>query len=70
MGLLQSDNTGNSDNNSSFQHHSDIANGRNIDLLGGESESESSYQDGDSDTETFSVRFPWVNLGATPQDSH
>ncbi len=29
------------DNSNSFQHYSDITNGRNLDLLGGESDSES-----------------------------
>ncbi len=37
-----SDRRGDSDNsNSSFRHHSDITNDRNIDLLRGDSESES-----------------------------
>ncbi len=35
-----SDHTGDSDNSNSFRHHSDVTNGRNINLLGGNSESE------------------------------
>ncbi len=38
MGL--SDHTGDSDNSNSFWHHSEITNGRNIDLLGEDSDSE------------------------------
>ncbi len=44
-----SDNTGDSDNSKSFRHHSDITNGRNIDLLGGVSYSNNKWQGGDSD---------------------
>ncbi len=36
-----SDRTGESDNSYSFWHHSDITNGRNVDCLGGDSDSES-----------------------------
>ncbi len=64
-----SDHTGDSDNSSSFRYHSDITNGRNIDLLGGDSVSDSSWQGEDSDWQTVSVRIPWVSLGSTPQDS-
>ncbi len=35
------DYTGDSDNGNSFRHHSDITNGRNIDILCGDSDSES-----------------------------
>ncbi len=36
-----SDHTGNSDGSNSFRHHFEITNGRNIDILGGDSDSES-----------------------------
>ncbi len=36
-----SDYTGDSDNSKSFRHHSDMTNGRDIDLLGWNSDSES-----------------------------
>ncbi len=49
-----SDHIGDSNNSKSFQHHSDIINGRNIDLLRGDSDSESKWQEGDSDRQTFS----------------
>ncbi len=49
-----SDHIGDSNNGKSFQHHSDIINGRNIDLLRGDSDSESKWQEGDSDRQTFS----------------
>ncbi len=35
-----SDHIGDSDNSNSFQHHSDITNNRNIDILAGDSDSE------------------------------
>ncbi len=49
-----SDHTGESDNSYSFWQYSDITNGRNIDLLGGNADSESQWQGGDSDQQTFS----------------
>ncbi len=40
-----------------------LKNGRNIDLSVGDSDSESSWQIGDSDRHNF-VIIPWINLGA------
>ncbi len=48
------DHTGYSGNNSFVRHHSDITNGRNIDLLGGDSDSNYSWHDEDSDQQTVS----------------
>ncbi len=63
------DHTGDSYNSSSFRYHSDITNGRNIDLLGGDSDSDSEWQGEDSDRQPIYVRIPWVSLRGTPQDS-
>ncbi len=38
----------------SFRHHSDITNGRNIDLIGADSNSENLWQGGGSDRQTCS----------------
>ncbi len=46
-----------------FQHHSDITNGRNINLFSGDSNGESSWHGRDSDRDIFSVRTPLVSLG-------
>ncbi len=54
MGLY--DHMRGSDNNNSFQFHSDISNCRNIDLLTWDSDSES-LQAGDSDRKIFSPYF-------------
>ncbi len=67
MGLI--DNIGDSDNSNSFQHHSDITNGRNIDLLGGDSDSESQWQGGDSDRQTFSPSESLDQPAPPPQGS-
>ncbi len=48
------DHTGASDNSNSIWHHSDITNGRNIDLLLGNAECESHWQGRDSDPQTCS----------------
>ncbi len=62
-----SDHSEDSDN-SAFQY-SDITNGRNVHLLGGDSDSESSWQGGNSERNIFCVRIPWVSLGVL-KDSH
>ncbi len=46
---------GDSDNISCLQHHSDITNGRNINLLGGGSDSAHLWQGGNSDMEKSSL---------------
>ncbi len=50
-----SDDTWDSDNSDSMLHYSDITHDRNIDFLVGDSDSESSWQGGDSDRITFSL---------------
>ncbi len=54
MNSCLSDHTGDSDNNHSFRYQSDITNGRNIDLFGGDSDIESQREGADSDRQTFS----------------
>ncbi len=44
----------------SFQHHSDITNGRIIDLLGRDSNSETQWQGVDSETKLFIIINCWV----------
>ncbi len=51
-----------SDNSSSFRHHSDITNGRNIYLLGGIITVKTNGR-GVLIDKYFSIRIPWVNLG-------
>lgn len=55
-----------------FWHYSNTTNGRIIDLSSGDSDSETSWQGGDSDRETFLVAwfFRWTCLGGVMQDSH
>ncbi len=51
------------DNSNSLWFHSDNINSRNIDLFGGDSDSESQCQGGDFDQQTF---FPSESLGQPP----
>ncbi len=53
-----------------FWRSVDITNGRNIDLLVGESDSESQWQVWDSDQQTFSHQNPWVNLPTSSPRVH
>ncbi len=63
------------ENSNFYRHHFDITNGRNIDLLDGDFDSESLWQGGDSDKNvSTSSEYPlflrWGGGDRATQDSH